>query len=363
MDVRPDRGVPSVAGRLAAARGVRAGSRPLGCASRRRARTASRRGRVSTSAMSSTGTMTSMSSALRVPASTMVTGRGPRRAVVAAEEAGDLLERALGGREADALRRALGCELLEPLEGEREVRAALGGGDGVDLVDDHRLDASARVSRACDVSIRYSDSGVVIRMSGGVRDERGGARRPAVSPVRRPTVGSWNGTPSRSAGEPDAGERRAQVLLDVDRERPQRRDVEHPAALVLRRHRVRSPSRSIAQRNAASVLPEPVGARSSVWSPPAIAGQPPVCGGVGAAKVASNHARTAGENCSTVTARRYRAPATRPPCGPWSLFVCAPCAFQGPRLGGGGLAAAALRRSRSRSSRGRRASGARGPRG
>ena len=59
--------------------------------------------------MSSTGMTTSISSGLRTPASTTVTGRGPAHAVVAvvgaAEEAGDLLERALRGRQADALRR------------------------------------------------------------------------------------------------------------------------------------------------------------------------------------------------------------------------------------------------------------------
>ena len=38
----------------------------------------------------------------------------------------------------------------------------------------------------------------------------------------------------------------------------------------------------IAQRNAVSVLPLPVGARMSVDSPRAIAGQPSLCGGVGA---------------------------------------------------------------------------------
>ncbi len=44
---------------------------------------------------------------------------------LAAEEAGDLVERALGGRQADALGRLLG-PLLEPLEGERQVGAPLG---------------------------------------------------------------------------------------------------------------------------------------------------------------------------------------------------------------------------------------------
>ena len=38
----------------------------------------------------------------------------------------------------------------------------------------------------------------------------------------------------------------------------------------------------MAHRNAVSVLPLPVGARISVDSPRAIAGQPSVCGGVGA---------------------------------------------------------------------------------
>ena len=68
-------------------------------------------------------------------------GRG-----VAAEEAGDLLERALRGRQPDALGRA-GGDLLEPLERQRQVGAALGRGEGVDLVDDDRLDAGQRLGR------------------------------------------------------------------------------------------------------------------------------------------------------------------------------------------------------------------------
>ena len=85
------------------------------------------------------------------------------------------------------------------------------------------------VSRACDVSIRYSDSGVVMRMSGGWRTScrRSSAR---VSPVRMPTVGSVNGDAEPLGREADARERRPQVLLDVEGERPQRRDVEQPRA-------------------------------------------------------------------------------------------------------------------------------------
>ena len=62
----------------------------------------------------------------------------------AAEEAGDLGERPLRGRQPDALRRLV-RDLLQPLERHREVGAALGGGEGVDLVDDDRLDVDERL--------------------------------------------------------------------------------------------------------------------------------------------------------------------------------------------------------------------------
>ena len=58
----------------------------------------------------------------------------------AGEEAGHLLDRPDGGRQPDPLRRPLE-QRVEPLEAEREVGAALGAGDGVHLVEDHRLDA------------------------------------------------------------------------------------------------------------------------------------------------------------------------------------------------------------------------------
>ena len=84
------------------------------------------------SPMSSTGTTTSMSSGLRMPASTIVTGRGARRfepifaLAEAAEEAGDLLQWPLGRGQADALRRLLATS-LQPFEREGEMGAALGG--------------------------------------------------------------------------------------------------------------------------------------------------------------------------------------------------------------------------------------------
>jgi hypothetical protein len=62
-------------------------------------------------------------------------------------------------------------------------------------------------------------------------------------------------------------------------------------------------TRSIAQRNAASVLPLPVGARISVDSPRAIAGHPSACGGVGASNDARNHSATAGWKRSRTSVR------------------------------------------------------------
>ena len=47
-------------------------------------------------------------------------------------------------------------------------------------------------------------------------------------------------------------------------------------------------------KNAASVLPLPVGARINVEFPAAIAGHPCVCGGVGDSKEWRNHSATAG---------------------------------------------------------------------
>src|SRR2546429_377711 len=52
----------------------------------------------------------------------------------------------------------------------------------------------------------------------------------------------------------------------------------------------------MADRNDASVLPEPVGAWIRTCSPLAIAGQPGSCAGGGAAKARSTHARVVGEN-------------------------------------------------------------------
>ena len=58
--------------------------------------------------------------------------------------------------------------------------------------------------------------------------------------------------------------------------------------------------RSMLHKNAASVLPEPVGAQISVWAPSAIAGQPCDWAGVGSGNDDENQALTAGEKRSSI---------------------------------------------------------------
>ena len=63
------------------------------------------------------------------------------------QEAPDLLERPLGGGQPDALERAL-RQVLEALERQRQVRAALRLRDRVHLVHDHPLGILENLARA-----------------------------------------------------------------------------------------------------------------------------------------------------------------------------------------------------------------------
>src|SRR5437667_323289 len=60
----------------------------------------------------------------------------------------------------------------------------------------------------------------------------------------------------------------------------------------------------MAERKAASVFPEPVGAWMRTWPPSAIAGHPCACAGVGAAKFRSNQARVSGRKTSSGSMHR-----------------------------------------------------------
>ena len=64
-------------------------------------------------------------------------------------------------------------------------------------------------------------------------------------------------------------------------------------------------NRSMHQRNAASVLPLPVGADISVWRPAATDSQPRSCTSVGALNALVNQARAAGENRSIAVGMQF----------------------------------------------------------
>ena len=181
------------------------------------------------SVMSSTGTITSTSSALREPASTIVTGRGavasvwpPRKRAISSS----------GRCVADSPMRCGGASAIASSRSSDSARCA-----------PRLVGASAWISSTITVSTLRSDLArlrrehQVERLGRGDEDvgrgarERAGAPCAGVSPVRIATVGGVNADAEPFGRERDAGERRAQVLLDVDGEGAQRRDVEHAAAL------------------------------------------------------------------------------------------------------------------------------------
>ncbi|OLL76760.1 nitrate reductase molybdenum cofactor assembly chaperone [Pseudonocardia sp. Ae168_Ps1] len=156
------------------------------------------------------------------------------------QERRHLVHRAHRRREPDPLRGALG-DLLQALQRQREVRAALGARDRVDLVEDHRRDPAQR-------------------LAGGRGEQqeqrlRGGHQHVGRGPLELPPLVGGGVAGARADGDvgdriteplcglPDAGERRPEVALHVDGERLQRRDVEDPApaARLVRDGRRRQP--------------------------------------------------------------------------------------------------------------------------
>ena len=138
-------------------------------------------------------------------------------ALRADEEAPDLLERVLRRGEPDPLHVMLGLR-REPLEREREMRAALGLRDGVDLVDDHLLDLAEDLP--C-----LAREHQVERLGRG--DEDVGRVAHHVAPLLLRRVPGADADPYFGA---DPAQRRAQVLLHVVGERLERRDVDQARA-------------------------------------------------------------------------------------------------------------------------------------
>ncbi len=113
-----------------------------------------------------------------------------------------------------------------------------------------------------------------------------------VSPVRMAVVGAAMSRPAAAASSAMA-----------ERGRRRFRSTAAASAFMGETYRIRTPGsagegglatrRSTAARNAASVLPEPVGAMASTFSPSWMASQASACTGVGASNSERNHDRTA----------------------------------------------------------------------
>ena len=186
-------------------------------------------------------------------------------------------------------------------------------------------------------------------MSGGLRTIAARSRW-GVSPVRMPT---------RTLVGADAAQRRAQVALDVVGERLQRADVHDARARAAARLAL-ALSRSSAHRNAASVLPDPVGADTSTCSPRGDRRPRLRLGGRGRrerplepladtrAEAGKGHQREASARPGTayVPATRLSEDRRQPSCGAWRSTVAPPSGTKETEL----LAAPSERDSAGRSS-------------
>ncbi len=184
--------------------------------------------------MSSTGTTTSRSQRFSDAGATTSTGAAPPRKRATSSTGRTVADRP------DALGRPVE-QRVEALERQREVGAALGAGDGVHLVEDHGLDAAQRL--AC-LRGEHQEQ----RLGRGDQDVRRAGLQ--LAPVAgggvsraHPDADLRDLEPQPLGGVPDAGQRRPEVALDVDRERLERGDVEDPAPLgLLRRPRLAWPA-------------------------------------------------------------------------------------------------------------------------
>ena len=131
------------------------------------------------------------------------------------------------------------------------------------------------------VSRMYSDSGVVTRICGGLRRIRSRSAC-GVSPVRTSVRISTSGKPSAAELLTDAAQRLVEILLDVVGQRFERRDIDDLDLVAQLMAHALAHQPSIAARNAASVLPDPVGAAINTCCPDWIAGHARICGSVGA---------------------------------------------------------------------------------
>ena len=179
----------------------------------------------------------------------------------------------------------------------REVGAALGAGDGVHLVDDDRLDAAQRLAG---LGGEHQEQ----RLGGGDQDV-GRRRLDPATVLRRgvtrahadPDLGHLD--PEPLGGLPDADQRSAQVALDVDGERLQRRDVEDPAAASSSPAPARWPAGRSTRGTPTASCPSRSARPPGRAGPPRSRPTPRSAQGSARAKAAANHSCVAALNWCT----------------------------------------------------------------
>ena len=135
------------------------------------------------------------------------------------------------------------------------------------------------------VSRMYSDSGVVTSTCGGLRSICCAFARRSCRRCAPPSGSAQARSRARAARDLQLAQRKLQVFADVVGQRLERRDVDDQRLLGQRAaDGACGPNRRDTIKNAARVLPEPVGAEMSTSPPARMSGQPRICGSVGRRK-------------------------------------------------------------------------------
>ena len=118
--------------------------------------------------------------------------------------------------------------MLQPLESQREMGTALGRRHRVDLVDEDGLHVSQRLPRR-------RGQHQIERLGGRDEQIRGMPNQPTALVGRcvagaHPDRRDMHRVLQAITRQHDAVQRRPEVLLDIDRQGPQRRDIEQPSA-------------------------------------------------------------------------------------------------------------------------------------
>ena len=147
------------------------------------------------------------------------------------QEPGNALDGPLGGRQTDALGPGADLEMVQPLQGQGQVRPPLVSGQGVDLVDDDRLHLAQGAAAA--PRGRQEVQALGCRDQEGRRTtHHGGSGTGWGVPCPDPHGDVRRGQPELGGYSGNLGQRLLQVLMDVDGEGLQRGHVDHRSGLA-----------------------------------------------------------------------------------------------------------------------------------